>query len=124
MNGGPVRSISIGGREFSVAQDSEVEVDFGGYRTEEFQMNGDGTGRAIGNVVPSKITGGSLDIDIDGGDDDFIRDLFKKKETFDAAVTLATGQVYSGLMVIVGEPTFNLKSGTMEIELQGTELKK
>ena len=122
MNGGPVQSINYAGRTFSVAQDSEVSLDFGGYRHEEVSMNGDGTGRLIGMVTPAKISGGAFDIDIDT-DRDFILTNMKRKEYVDCSVTLCTGQTYSGLMQIIGEPVFNTKQGTMEIELMGNSLK-
>jgi hypothetical protein len=123
MNGGPVRAINFAGREFSVAQDSEVSVDFGGYRNESVSMNGDGSSRSVGMYTPGKITGGAFDIDIDAGDIDFILEKIAEGFLQDTSITLATGKVINAQMQIIGEPAFNTKQGTMEIELNGNQIK-
>ena len=60
--GGPIASVSLRGRYFSVAEDAESNRKLGGFKN-EIQMNGDKTGRLIKSAVPWSADGLTLSCD-------------------------------------------------------------
>jgi len=123
MKGGPIESITIQGRTFAVAQDSDPDRVLGG-KQNSIEANGDGSVRVIQEQVPSKIDGIAIVIDDDRGDQEFIQDLKDQGELVDVSVTYVTGSVYYGSMAVVDASKYSPKKATMEIHLAGKKLTK
>jgi hypothetical protein len=121
--GGPLQSLTLKGRTFSVAQDSDPPRDLGG-KQGSVEMNGDGTARVVSEVTPSKIGPVAIQIDDANGDQEFIQEIKDDAVLVDAQATYVSGATYYGQMAIVDETTFSPKTSTMEITLQGEPLTK
>lgn len=119
--GGSIESITLNGRNFSVAADSDVSRKLGGWEN-EVEANGDGTIRIVKTRVASNLGGITLSIDDTRADDEYLHKLKALKDAFPVAITLASGVVYQGDMVIIGEVSTSTQNSTAEIELSGTEL--
>lgn len=119
--GGSIESISLDGRNFSVAADADVSRKIGGWEN-EVQSNGDGTFRIIKTRVASSLGGISLSIDDTRGDAEYLNELQGRKDSFPMAITLASGVVYQGDVAVVGEISTSLTNSTAEIELGGGKL--
>jgi hypothetical protein len=116
--GGPIESITIGGRNFAVAQDADTNRKLGGSES-EVQMNGDGTGRKILNRVPFMITGLTVNVDDDLGDQEFLQDVADNTGFEDIDITFANGETYSGQGTVSGELAFMNNSSLASLELSG-----
>ena len=62
--GGPIESLTLNGRYFSVAQDNSPGRTLGGNKN-SIEMNGDDTFRVVIEKTPSKIAGVAVQVDID-----------------------------------------------------------
>ena len=62
-----IESVTLDGREFPVASDAEAQRKLGGFEN-EFQANGNGTGRTIKTRVGWSLSGATISIDDDRGD--------------------------------------------------------
>jgi hypothetical protein len=116
--GGSIESVTLNGRGFAVAADSDVARDLGGYSNEN-QMNGDGTARLVKTVIGWRLEGLALSIDDARGDDEFLTDLKNSPDYFTITITYASGIVYQGSGQIVDESTTSSQSTTKEISLAG-----
>ena len=83
--GGSIESITLDGRNFSVAADAEVQRKLGGFEN-EVQANGDGTARTIKTRVPLSLDGLTVDIDDDQGDAEFLQALQDRNDFFPIAL--------------------------------------
>ena len=116
--GGSIESVSLNGREFAVAADSDATIFMGG-KSNEFRANGDGlTGRDIKTVMGWKVTGLELAIDWSAGDMTFLQDLSDGAE-FAFTMTLADDTVLGGTGQLQGEFTGSTQSSTASVELSG-----
>ncbi len=116
--GGPIESITIGGRAFAVAQDAGVTRDLGGF-TKTVEMNGDGTGRAIMERRPWLIEGLTLNIDDDKGDQEFLQDIADDPDFTDFAVVFASGAIYSGSGTLTDALNFDNQKALGEAKFSG-----
>jgi hypothetical protein len=116
--GGSIESVSLAGRIFAVAADADTNRQMGGFNN-EYQANGDGTGRQVKTRVGWSITGLAVVVDDDRGDDEFLQDLQDRKDFYPVAVTYASGAVYQGTGQITGEPTTSSQSTTKPLDLMG-----
>lgn len=114
--GGPIQTVTIDGRNFSVAHDAEASRKLGGYEKER-QMNGDGTSRPVLTRVPGTISGLSISIDDDREDQEFLTDIQNDFTDVDISVTFVDGTVYGGKGSIEGEAIKSSSTGLMEITL-------
>ena len=121
--GGPLESVTINGRTFSVAQDSGVTMDLGG-DTNSIEMNGDGTGRFIKERRPFLNESINVEIDHDRDDLQFLKTIQQGKETVPVSMTLVEGSVYSGAGIITDPVVLATDKATAEIKLSGTDLTK
>ncbi len=116
--GGSIEQISLSGRIFSVPADADIGRKLGGFEN-EFQANGDGTGRLIKNRMGWSIDGLLVQIDDTSDDEDFLKDLANEKDFFAVSITYASGDVQQGEGQIVGENPTASQAATKAISLMG-----
>ena len=116
--GGPIESMGLGGREFAVAQDAEVNRKLGGFEN-EVQSNGDGTARLIKTRVPLQLDGMTLVIDDDRGDQEYLQELQDGKDFFPITITYASGATYGGSGQLTGETQYSSANATATANVQG-----
>lgn len=106
--GGSIESISIDGRLFPVAADSDASIDTGGFSVEH-QANGDGSARDVMTRKIWMVDGLNVEIDHYRGDLQFLQE---KSDTpggrFPITVTLVNGVTYQGS----GKPTGDIKASS------------
>lgn len=116
--GGSMESISLNGREFPIAADTEVQRKIGGFENEVL-ANGDGSARLIKTRVPLSLDGLTVEIDDSRGDHEFLQDLANSTDFFPIAPTYASGITYQGSAQIVGEMQSSSQSATAAVSLMG-----
>lgn len=116
--GGSIESITMDGRNFPVAADSEVQRKLGGFENEVLS-NGDGTARLIKTRVPLSLDGLTVEIDDDRGDQEFLQGLADRNDYFPIAITYPSGAVYQGAAQLVGENPASSQSATAVVSLMG-----
>lgn len=124
--GGSIRNVTIGGRIFKAAGDSDSNRKLGGSEN-EMQPNGDGaTARKIVSIVPWSLSDIALEIDDTIGDLEYLQETAdKNKSDFPIAIEYASGVVYSGAGTVVGEIVAASNAATASINLSGPgKLKK
>lgn len=115
---GPIESVSIGGRIFSVAQDADTSRKLGG-KENEIMMNGDGTARTIQTRVAWSIAGLQLSIDDEQGDHEYLQQIADSARQEPINITYASGVTYGGAGTIVGEMTTSSANQTASLGLSG-----
>lgn len=118
--GGPIESVGIAGRTFSVAADADSNRMLGGF-TNEVAANGDGGARLLKTRVPWKIDGLSLSIDDLRGDQEFLQEVTDGKDFVPMDVTYASGAVYSGLGTLIEDVSSSSASTTAAVTLSGPQ---
>lgn len=116
--GGSIQDVTLDGRTFSVASDAESQRKLGGFEN-EVQPNGDGTARLIKTRVSWKLDGLSFGVDDDKGDHEFLQELSARNDFFPVAITYASGEVYQGSGMVVGELQYSSQSAMASVELEG-----
>ena len=116
--GGSIESISLSGRNFSVAADAEAQRKLGGFEN-EVMANGDGTARLIKTRVPLSIAGLTVEVDDDRGDHEFLQSLANELDFFAISITYPSGVVYQGRAQLTGEMTVSNQSSVATINLMG-----
>ncbi|MBQ6782299.1 MAG: hypothetical protein IJP62_13900 [Treponema sp.] len=115
---GAFESIVLKDRRYTCDAEDEPEVDLNEFDN-EVKANSDGTFRTVKTRKVQSISGLNIEIDVDRGDLDHIKELKGSLESFSISATRVDGHVYSGSVMIVGETKYNDKANTMEISLQG-----
>lgn len=118
--GGPVESVSIDGRYFSVAADADSGRELGGF-TNENQSNGDGTARLIKSRKPWQIDGLTLAIDDLLEDQEYLQDKADQNGYFDINISYASGSVYGGTGQLVDELKFGNAGATVPVTFGGPQ---
>lgn len=116
--GGSIESVTLDSRSFAVAADAEAERNLGGF-SNEFQANGDGTGRMIKTRNGWTLSGITIEIDDMRGDSEYLQELADRPDFFPVTITYAGGQTYQGTGTIVEELTSSSQSATGDISLAG-----
>lgn len=116
--GGSIESITLDGRNFAVAADSEAQRKLGGFEN-EVQANGDGTARLIKTRVPLSLDGLTLEIDDDRADQEFLQELTNRNDYFPIIISYASGNDYQGTAQIVGETQTSSQNATASVSLMG-----
>jgi hypothetical protein len=112
---GSIAELSINGRIFSVAGDSDGERDLGGM-TSEHQPNGDSSARLIQTRKVWMFGGINVSVDDDEG---------AQEETQNAGVNvpikvqMASGIRYQGQGCVTGDLKYSAQSGTCTVQLSG-----
>jgi osmotically-inducible protein OsmY len=115
---GPVESVGIGGRVFSVAQDADTSRKLGGKENEQM-MNGDGTTRTSQTRVAWSVSGLQLSIDDEQGDHEYLQGIADRAAQVPINLTYASGVVYGGTGTITGEMTTSSANQTASVTLSG-----
>ena len=92
--GGSIESISIRGRLFPVAADSEATRKLGGFEN-EVQANGDGSARIVKTRVPWSLDGLQVEINDTRADEEFLQEIADALEPVPITITLASGVILS-----------------------------
>jgi len=117
--GGPIDSLSLSGRPFSVAEDAESNRKLGGFENEVL-MNGDNTARLSKTLVPWSADGLAISCDDSKGDQEFLQSLADRNDFFAITVGYVDGSIFQGDGQIVGEIPKASKASTITIGLAGT----
>ena len=116
--GGSIESITLDGRNFSVAADAEAQRKLGGFEN-EVQANGDGTARLIKTRVPLSLDGVTINVDDSRDDQEFVQELTNRNDYFSIAISYASGLTYQGTAQLVSEMQASSQNATMPISLMG-----
>lgn len=116
--GGPVESVEVRGRTFSVAADSDANLMLGGFQN-EIQSNGDGTHRTIKTRVPWSVDSIALSIDPDRADLEFLQEVADSKEDIVFNLTLVSNVTYQATGQITGEIKMSTQNTTAPISMMG-----
>ena len=116
--GGSIESVTLEGREFSVAADAEAQRKLGGWEN-EVAANGNGTARLIKTRVPLSLDGVTVNIDDSRGDHEYLQDLANRNDFFTIAISYASGITYQGTAQLVGETSSSSQNATAPISLSG-----
>ncbi len=116
--GGSIEEVSLAGRIFSVPADVDTGRKLGGFEN-EFQANGNGTGRLIKTRTGWAIDGLLVQIDDTSDDEDFLKDLADRADFFPITVNYVSGAVRQGSGQIVGENPTASQAASKAISLMG-----
>lgn len=116
--GGSVIAVSIDGREFAVPADVDVTISDGADEN-EWQMNGNRTGRLIKLIKPWMLENLQVSIDHEAGDLAFLRNIAGNNGAVPCTITLASNTTYKGQGQIVGPLTASSQSTTASFNLAG-----
>lgn len=116
--GGSIESVGLAGRTFAVAADADSNRKMGGWNN-EYQPNGDGTGRLIKTREGWSLDGLRLSVDDLRNDQEYLQGLADGNDFFPVSVTYASGAVYTGLGQITGDLQGSSQSTTVEVTLMG-----
>lgn len=117
MRAGSIVEVSVRGRRFTVAADSDASRDLGGEMVEA-QPNGDGTVRYVGTRKPWKVGGLNLATDDGKADQEFLVEVSLGDEVM-ITFTYPDNTTYEGKGKPTGDIVYNNQSGTIPIEFSG-----
>jgi hypothetical protein len=120
--GGPLESVSFGGRELPVTVDSDPTVVMGGIEIAH-EMNGNFTHRELRTPVPWSISSVKLTFDIENGDHEYLVD-FQKKGGGEVVITYAGGINYIGNGNITGTIEANPATASVTLSAGGSGMIK
>jgi hypothetical protein len=121
--GGPIVEVKIKNRAFQVTQDNDSDMSLGGFKS-NLTITGGGSPKIDLERIPSQAKGLALIIDKDKNDLEFLQAIVDGTKLVDYVQTDATGVSYGGKVMITSELNFKAKSSTIEIDVQGSKLKK
>ena len=116
--GGSIQSLTLDGREFAVAADSDANRKLGGFQN-DVEANGDATARQIKTRVTWSLDGIAIVIDDSNGDHEFLQALADSSRFFPVVITYASDESYQGTGQLAGDLAHASKATTMAINLQG-----
>ena len=116
--GGAPSEISIDGRIFTVAADSDITRDLGGF-SKEIQMNGNGTSRDIMTRKAWMLDGCQISIDDDRGDQEFLQTIQNTPGYVPIVITYPSLISYEGEGTVSGDLGGSSQSTTATINLSG-----
>lgn len=119
MASGPIESIVLNGRRFSVDESCSPNITYPGF-SNTVNVNGDGTNRLTKTRIAGKISGLSIPIDMDRGDIEFLNTVQAKMNFVAVSMTLCDKNVLSGSMQLADEISFAAGTGMVDITLNGT----
>ncbi len=116
--GGSAEAISIGGREFPITADADINRKLGGFENEA-QPNGNGTARIIKTRIVPSLTGIVVECDDDRGDHEYLQGIADGKDFVATAITYASGITYQGNATITGELQQANQGATCAFDMMG-----
>jgi hypothetical protein len=118
---GAIRDMSVNGRNYKVAHDGSGNKNLGG-KTNEIQMNGDGTYRTIQTLMPGSFTDVQVEIDDGRGDHEFLKTIADAGAAVPVVITYADNTSYSGDVVLVAEINPDQNTGLASLSFSGGNL--
>lgn len=121
--GGSIESVSIRGRNFSVAADADVSRKLGGFEN-AVEMNGNATARVIKTRVAWMLSGITVDVNDTRGDHEFLQEIANGTNAdvdgfFTVSITYASGAVYSGRGQVTDAIEYGSQNTTASVSLSG-----
>jgi hypothetical protein len=120
---GDIREFTIDGRGFTPQSGASFTITMGGYDN-EVTRGGNGDLTIKQSAVPGKIGDAAVIIDHEAGDMEFIRTRKDSAKVCNVAVTLVSGVVYQGDLVIAGEVGLSSGDGNVTLSLEGGTIRK
>ena len=119
VRAGDIRQLVIKGREFDVrGGDANVNIDPGGFNNEA-SPNGNGETHITQRRKLAGFSDCPISIDDTRQDLEFIQDISDAGIVEPVTMTLATGIVYAGALVPIGEIMKATGDGTLSLEMRG-----
>ncbi len=116
--GGSIEEVTLAGRSFAVAADSDSSRSIGGFFNESI-ANGDGSARLIKTRNLWKLEGISLVLDDSNGDHKYLQDLANQKRYFPQTFTFASGATLEGTGQIEGDIMLASQTQTSDLSFCG-----
>lgn len=116
--GGSAESVAVAGRLFPVAADADITRKLGGFEN-EIQANGDGTARIVMTRTPWNLSGISLEIDDNRGDQEYLQDIADGKKFVSIEVTFCSGVTFRGQGTVSGELATSSMNATAPLTFSG-----
>ena len=116
--GGSIQEISIAGRNFAVAADSDVTRKTGGFEN-EVSPNGNETARIIKTRVTWGLDGLAVEIDDSRQDQEFLQGIADGFTFVACSITLASNITYQGDGIVSAELGTSTQSATATISIMG-----
>lgn len=120
---GALRTFTINGRSFKVANDGPGNKQMGG-RSNEVQMNGDASFRVIQTVMPGQLGDINVEIDDSMGDQEYLQGLSDAGLPIPVVATYASNVSYTGNLVLTGEIQKDETTAIATLTFQGGPLQK
>jgi len=116
--GGSIQEVSIDGRLYSVAADSDAAMSLGG-DTNEVQANGDGTARLLKTKTVWSVTGLSLMNNHEERTHEALQANANRNVFVPCTVALASGTIYRGTGQVADTIEGSSASATISVSLMG-----
>jgi hypothetical protein len=123
IRGGDVRQFKLGGREFQIAPEAEMDLTLNGYQS-EFKPSGNGAMTGVGKRVLAGIDGVKVIIKNENQDLEDLSDIRDGMDVTAMTLTLIDGVTYAGSMGIEGELKMGTGDGTAIFALRGEKLEQ
>jgi len=124
VRAGDIRQCTIKGREFDVkGEDANVNIRLGGYQN-EVGINGNGTTHVTQRRMTAGLSDLTVSLDDDREDLEFLQSIADDADAVPVNLTLASGIVYSGSLVLVGEVGKATGDGTATLEMRGAKFEQ
>lgn len=120
--GGPIESLDMGGRLFSVDAEADSNRGLGGFENEE-KVYGDGTVGLIKRRVAGSLDGLVVKVDDFRGDHEYLSEL-TKGDFFQITVVYVSGVIWQGTAQIKGELKYSSMNGQASFALVCQSLTK
>jgi hypothetical protein len=119
MASGPLESVNIDGRRFTVDGEVDGAKALSGFMN-EMKPNGDGSFRMVKSRKTGRYNSLPLVIDNDRGDEEYLQEKMDSFKPYTVSFTEVDGKVWSGSMQIAEDPETSSKEGTKEVSFAGS----
>jgi len=116
--GGSIESITIDSQPFAVAADADATMSLGGW-SNEVQPNGNGTSRIIKTRIPWTLSGLTVAIDDDSGNQAFLQSIADGNQWVPCTIRMASGVIYQGTGTVTDNIERSTQSATCTVSLSG-----
>jgi len=124
ITAGDIRQLTWFGRELNVkAEDANVVIDLGGFISEA-GINGNGTIPVTQRRKKARVAEVQVSLNDAREDLEFLQEKQNSGETGPLNITLASGVVYSGSMVLTGSLSKSTGDGTATLTWEGAKLEQ
>lgn len=123
VRGGDIKQLTIGGREFDVAAEANVNIDLGGI-SNELALNGNGNPHVTQRRKVAGFADCTVSIDDSKQDMEYIQGVAAAGELVPVTITLASGVVYSGSLLPIGDLMKATGDGTLGLEMRGAKFEQ